>query len=278
MNLEAIVLDIDGTLINSDHVISKKTKEILLKAQDQGVTLVLASGRPTPGMIELAKELELHNHHGLIISYNGASIVDIQDDKVIYERTLEVNDAKRILNHLKKFDIVPIVEQGGYLCVNNAFVEHFDIDGTDGNIVNHEKQVANFLVKEVHDLEEFIYENPKKVLVGGAPHVLQEIHEEMRAPFEDEFSIMFSAPHYFEYIPQDTNKGVALKEVLSMLNINKDNTIAFGDGNNDEDLIKFAGTGVAMGNAVDSLKAVADLVTKTNDEDGIYEILKNYIK
>lgn len=278
MNLEAIVLDIDGTLITSDHVISPKTKEILLKAQEQGITVVLASGRPTPGMVDLAKQLDLHNHHGLIISYNGATVVDIQEDKVLYDRKLELQDAKDILEHLKKFDVVPLVEQGRYLCVNTAFVEPFDIDGRFGSIIEHEKTIADILIKEVGDLANYIHEAPRKILVGGAPDLLQEIHEEMRAPFEDELSVMFSAAHYFEFMSQGTNKGVALNEVLKILNIKKENTIAFGDGNNDEDLIKFAGTGVAMGNAVDSLKAVADIITSTNDEDGIYEVLKNYIK
>lgn len=103
MAIKVIIMDIDGTLVNDEKVITPLTKETLLKAQDKGVRLVLASGRPTSGLLKLAEELDMKNHHGLFVCFNGSKVVDCQSHETLYNHAISVEDSKAVLEHLKNF-------------------------------------------------------------------------------------------------------------------------------------------------------------------------------
>lgn len=103
MAIKVIIMDIDGTLVNDEKVITPLTKETLLKAQDKGVRLVLASGRPTSGLLKLAEELDMENHHGLFVCFNGSKVVDCQSHETLYNHAISVEDSKAVLEHLKNF-------------------------------------------------------------------------------------------------------------------------------------------------------------------------------
>ena len=102
MAIKVIIMDIDGTLVNDEKVITPLTKETLLKAQDKGVRLVLASGRPTSGLLKLAEELDMENHHGLFVCFNGSKVVDCQSHETLYNHAISVEDSKAVLEHLKQ--------------------------------------------------------------------------------------------------------------------------------------------------------------------------------
>ena len=108
-----------------------------------------------------------------------------------------------------------------------------------------------------------------KLLTAGDPTYLQAHHEEMYAPFKQTLSGMFTADWYFEYTAPGIDKARALEGALPKLGIDASEVVSFGDGQNDKSMIEWAGTGVAMGNAVDEVKAVAQMVTANNNEDGI---------
>ena len=108
-----------------------------------------------------------------------------------------------------------------------------------------------------------------KLLTAGDPAYLQAHHEEMYAPFTQTLSGMFTADWYFEYTAPGIDKARALEGALPKLGIDASEVVSFGDGQNDKSMIEWAGTGVAMGNAVDEVKAVAQMVTANNNEDGI---------
>ena len=105
MAIKVIIMDIDGTLVNDEKVITPLTKETLLKAQDKGVRLVLASGRPTSGLLKLAEELDMENHHGLFVCFNGSKVVDCQSHETLYNHAISVEDSKAVLEHLKNFSV-----------------------------------------------------------------------------------------------------------------------------------------------------------------------------
>src|SRR5690554_1545740 len=115
MELKAIVLDIDGTLLNDQKMISNQTKNKLIEAQKKGIKVILASGRPTQGMMPLVSELELDTYGGYLVSYNGSSVYDAQNKEVVFEQAIPVELAKDILNHLSTFDVVPMVDQGEHM-------------------------------------------------------------------------------------------------------------------------------------------------------------------
>ena len=129
MAIKVIIMDIDGTLVNDEKVITPLTKETLLKAQDKGVRLVLASGRPTSGLLKLAEELDMENHHGLFVCFNGSKVVDCQSHETLYNHAISVEDSKAILEHLKNFKARPMFDKDEYMYVNInssvAFLAHW---------------------------------------------------------------------------------------------------------------------------------------------------------
>lgn len=272
--IRLIAMDIDGTLLNSDRVLTEKTKKVLLEAQNKGIQLILASGRPVKGMQDLARELEMDKHHGLMVCYNGSQIRDAQTNEVLYNRPLTLEHAKKVLEHVKKFQVYPMVDSGEYMLVNDVYdaVLH---ELNDRNIVEYEAREGSFLLKEMKDLAEIDFE-PNKISTAGEPSYLKEHEEEMRKPFEETLSCMFTDPFYFEYTEKNIDKGTAIEKIYEIFHCSKENLIAFGDAPNDISMLKKAGIGVAMENAAEAVKEAADFVTLSNNEDGIVYALKKY--
>lgn len=281
-NINTIVLDIDGTILNSDRKISEKTKNALIKVQEMGIKVVLASGRPTASMMWIAKELQLDKHHGLLVSFNGACVVDVESQKILYSQPIDQAVGKTLLNHLKDFDVRPMVYDGNYMFVNNVYDGQIEIGDvfkngeTTINIIEYESRNGNYLLCEVEDLEEFIDFPLYKVLIAGDKDYLKATYKEIEAPLKDKLNCVFSAPFYFEFTDKNIDKANTLKTVLEPMGYKQENTIAFGDGHNDLSMIKYAGVGVAMANAEQAVLDGADEITLSNDEDGIYHTLSKY--
>ena len=277
MGIKAIILDIDGTLLNGEKTISERTKASLISAQEKGVKLILASGRPTSGMLKFVDMLEMKKHHGLLVSYNGAKVVDCQTNKVLFDEAMSVEEGKAVLEHLKKFEIIPMIDKDDYMYVNNVFNNEIVWRGQSINIIEYESRGGNYKLCEKEDLADFLDYRINKILTAGDPTYLTENYKDIMAPFIDTLSCMFTADFYFEFTAKGIDKAKALDFVLSAMGIAREDTIAFGDGHNDISMIEYAGIGVAMQNAVDELKQVADKVTLSNDEDGIAHILDDLI-
>lgn len=265
---KVIILDVDGTLLNSKREISLQTKEALLKAQREGCLLVIASGRPTPALYELVKELEMDKHHGFVVSYNGGRVSDATTNEILFNQSLSVEEGKAILNHMKKFDVIPMIDKEDYMYVNDVYNCMIDYNG-GMNIIDYEARAANYKLCEKEDLEAFLDYEINKVLTAANPSYLQEHYQEMMEPFKDTLNCMFTAPFYFEFTAKGIDKANALEKVLIPLGYKRENMIAFGDAQNDASMISFVKMGIAMGNATQELKDIAQMVTLSNDEDGI---------
>ncbi|MEY8291317.1 Cof-type HAD-IIB family hydrolase [Carnobacteriaceae bacterium 52-44] len=277
MDLKVIVMDIDGTLLNGEKIISTRTKDKLIEAQKKGIKVVLASGRPTQGMLPLAEELEMDKYEGFLVSYNGSQVYDVKTKEILFNQAIPADLANDILKHLADFNVVPMVDHGEYMYVNNAFFDiDYEVPAGHFNIVHYEVRGGNFKVSEVDDFSTVIKEPVNKILVAGNPDYLEKHHEAMRAPFRDSTTAAFSAPFYFEYTDQGIDKAKALSEVFPDMGITPENMISFGDGQNDRSIIEYAGIGVAMSNAVPEILDLADEVTTSNDEDGIADFLDKF--
>lgn len=269
MAVKAIALDIDGTLTNDEKIITPRTKEALLAAQRAGVTIALASGRPTQGLHALAAELELERHHGLLVSFNGAHVTDATTGDVLFDQPMDVSVARELLDHLRQFDVIPWITEGEYLYVEDAYRCEIFHKGTPKNIVKYERDACDLKIHEVRDLAEVLDRPQDKLLTAGTDTYLQEHWEEMYAPFRDRLAGMFTADFYFEFMAPGIDKSRALAGALPKLGIDASEVVAFGDGQNDAGMIRWAGCGVAMGNAIAETKEAADMVTASNNEDGI---------
>ncbi|WP_286907054.1 Cof-type HAD-IIB family hydrolase [Clostridium sp. UBA1652] len=277
-DIKVIIMDVDGTLTNSEKKISEKTKNALIKAQEAGVILILASGRPTSGLIDYAKELKMDEHHGLLVSFNGSKVVDCQSNKVLFNETMSVEKGQAVLEHMKKFDIKPMIDKDEYLFVNDVYNCYVEYKGRPFNVIQYESRGGKFKLCEKDDLAAFADYPLNKILTAGDPEYLKANYEEMMEPFKDTLSCMFTGPFYFEFTAKGIDKAKALDSVLIPMGYKKEEMIAFGDGHNDASMVKYAGIGVAMANAVDDLKEIADEVTLSNEEDGIAYTLKEYLK
>ncbi len=276
--IKLILMDVDGTLTNAKKEITPKTKEVLMKAQENGIRLVLASGRITSGLTGYATELEMDKYHGLFICYNGGRVVDYETGEILFNQTMKIEDSKAVLEHLKKFDRVrPVIDKDGYMYVNDVYDCWINYNGGPFNVFQYESRGNNCLLCEQKDLASFADFELNKILTTADPEYLQEHYQEMMEPFKDKLNCMFTGPFYFEFTDKGIDKAKALDTVLPKLGLNKENCIAFGDGQNDASLLEYCGIGVAMANAVDSLKEIADEVTLSNEEDGIAVSLLKHI-
>ena len=202
------------------------------------------------------------------------SIDECKSEKNLFNIDLSVEESKAVLRHLKQFERVrPMINIGDYMIVEDVYDCMIHLNGKEVNIMQYESRGNHFLLKEVKDLSEFIDVGIHKILTFSDPEYLQEHYQAMMEPFKDSLSCMFTAPFYFEFMPQGIDKSAALDEVFKNGPYHREDMIAFGDSHNDLSMLKYAGTGIAMGNAVEEVKAIADEVTGTNDEDGIADAL-----
>ncbi|MBC1497424.1 HAD family phosphatase [Listeria welshimeri] len=278
MTTQAIILDIDGTLLNDDKKISPETKKALITAQQNGVKLILASGRPTTGMHLYAEQLEMEKYHGLLVSYNGAKVVDCQTKEELFNQTLTIAEGKAVLEHMKQFEVKVMIDKDDYMYVNNVYDCYITYKGEEINIIQYESRGGNFKLCEKEDLAAFLDCRINKILTAGDPDYMQKNYQAMMAPFKNTLNCVFTADFYFEFTAKNIDKAKALDTVLTPMGIHAENIIAFGDGHNDITMVKYAGTGIAMDNAVPELKAVANSITLSNNKDGIAHVLNNFIK
>lgn len=277
MSIKVIIMDVDGTLLNSQKKLTPKTKEALIKAQRNGAKVILASGRPTSGLMDLGKELEMDKHNGLFVSFNGSKVLDCETMNVLFNEPMTVEQGKAVLEHMKKFNVRPMIDKGEYMYVNDVYDCDIKSKGQTINIIKYESRGGKFLLCEHNDLSAFVDYPLNKILTAGDDDYLQDNYKEMMEPFKDTLHCVFTAPFYFEFTAEGIDKAKALDTVLKPMGYKQEDMIAFGDGHNDISMVEYAGTGVAMSNAVQELKDIAQHITLSNDEDGIAEALYKYM-
>lgn len=275
--IQAILLDLDGTLLNDQKMISPKTKETLLSLQANGVKVVLASGRPKRGIEPFAKELKLAQYGGLIVSSNGACVTDATTGETLFEQAIDRDVARAILDHLTGFDVIPMLNDETYMYVNDVFSGMLELNGEPFNIIEYESRGGRFQLREEPRLADAIAFPVYKILVAGQPDYLQANADAMSQPFNQQVTGMFTANMYYEFTDYGIDKARALDHVFQQVGIARDQTIAFGDGHNDRSMLEYAGISVAMDNAVDAIKAIATDVTRSNNEEGIAHHLARYL-
>lgn len=267
MKYKIIVLDLDGTLTNNKKEITPHTLEVLIRAQEQGIKVVLASGRPTYGIVPLAEKLQLSKYEGYILAYNGGEIIDWKTGELMY---------KNLLDH----DVLPYL----YKCAkdNNFAIVTYDgeyvlTEHPDDEYVLKEAILNVMKIKKVENFLEAVKHPIAKCLIVGEPTRLAELEKEMYEHLKDRMGVFRSEPYFLELVPKGIDKAQSLAVLLKELGMTKDEMIAIGDGFNDLSMIKFAGMGVAMGNAQQIVKDNADFITLTNEEDGAAYAIEKFI-
>lgn len=271
-----VVMDMDGTLLNSRKEITPETAAALRRLQDRGTRLVLASGRPERGLMRFARQLDMKRHGGILISSNGA-LARTLDGRTLYSNALTRENTRKVLKHLKQFDVIPMIADGDSMLVENVYNCMIELDGRPWNVVEYEARSNGFLLREVRDLSEAGL-TPEKILTAGTPAYLRQVSEKMRAPFCDSLDSMFTGPFYYEFTASGSNKGTALKAVMEACGVSSLQTAVFGDAENDLPMFAHAAITVAMGNATEPVRNQARYITASNDEDGIVRTVESWEK
>lgn len=267
MSEKVLVLDIDGTLTNSDKEITLATKQGLRNIMERGHKVILASGRPTPGMRRYEEELELRKYGGYLLSFNGGRIVECRTGEIIYQRILPSAIIPELYDFAK--------ENGcGLLSYEtDCIISAFEPD----EYVELESRINGLEVKVVENFKEYVNFDVNKCLLTAPVDRAPALEKELQKKYQDTLSIYRSEPFFIEVMPQNVDKAASLDRMLEAIGLTKDDAISCGDGFNDISMIKYAGVGVAMGNAQPAVKEAADYITATNDEDGLVEVIDKFI-
>jgi Cof subfamily protein (haloacid dehalogenase superfamily) len=262
----AIALDLDGTLTNHEKVVTPKTREALLQAASQGAVIILASGRPTYGIEPVAECLELQKRGGYILSYNGGNIVNAKTGEKLFSQFLPDEVIPELYAYAKEHGHALL----GY--AGNEIITEMP----DDQYVKEESRINKMNIRKVDNLFEFLEPHPTKLLMTGDPTLMLKAEEELVEKLGDRMDIFRSAPFFLELVPKGIDKAKSLTRLLTKINLTPADLIAFGDGYNDLSMLKLAGMGVAMENAAPEVRAEADYVTLSNEEDGVAAALTHF--
>ncbi|MDC3417223.1 Cof-type HAD-IIB family hydrolase [Aquibacillus salsiterrae] len=268
MKKHLIALDLDGTLLTDDKIISEKTKQIIMKAKQEGHLVVIATGRPHHASIEYYDQLELDTP---MVNFNGALIHHPKDRKwEVLHSPLPNRTAKKIIQTCYE------------LGVDNIMAEVSDdiyLDRYDQEIIDIFFPKTSELKITIGSIKNELTDDPTSLLI----YPKDEHIDDLRQHLDDNHASVIEHRKWgtpwkvIEIVRKGMNKAVGLQRIASYYNIDQKHIIAFGDEDNDLEMIDYAGVGVAMNNAIPKLKDMADHVTKSNQEDGIGRFLNDYL-
>ena len=262
-----LVLDIDGTLVNSKKEITEETLKHLIKIQEEGHIVALASGRPYPGMMAYAKELKLDKYGGYALSFNGGRIIECTTGKSVFEKAIPNKFASVIYKYAKEHGI-------GMVTYEDTTV----ISGTEiDEYMEYEARLNTMVLRQVEDFIGYVKFDMVKCLLTAPPEVAESHEMALRELLAPELNVFRSEPYFIEITANGVDKAESLDGLLKQIGISRENSICCGDGFNDLTMVKYAGVGVAMDNAQQIVKDNADYITASCDEDGIVEVIKKFI-
>ena len=264
---KAIFIDIDGTLIKADHSMSEVTIKTVKELIARNILVVLVSARPLHGIFSISSQVGLQD--APIVSLNGSYIT--KGTEVLFESSIDIQTTEKLNTLLSGYPNTIIYYQG---------MQWFT-DDQNADTVHEQKitEVPLIIQPFSKTLKSWENENkgPDKILVIADPPTVKQIQDRSRNLYSGQLNIYPSKPTYLEFMNLAASKTNAIKFIINDYQINPEEIIAIGDNFNDEEMISFAGTGIAMGNAPDEVKAVADYVTDTNENDGVAKALAKYL-
>lgn len=266
-DIKMLVLDIDGTLTNSQKEITPETKRAIKNIQERGHKVMLASGRPTPGMKRYAEELELEKYGGYLLSFNGGRIINCRTGEIVFQKMFPQTLIPKLYHFAKENDCGILTYIGERIISGTRMDKYIEI----------ESRINGMPVQEVDNFLDFVDFDVNKLLMTADGERAEKYVEILNEKYGDRISVYRSEPFFIELMPQGVDKASSIDRMLSTVGMTRENIICCGDGYNDVTMIEYAGVGVAMANAQEKVKEKADYITKSNDEDGIVQVIDEFI-
>ncbi len=261
-----VVLDIDGTLLNSKKEITDKTKDAIKKAGEMGVKFIIASGRTPYGVMPIAEQINLKDIGGYILSYNGGCCINCETGKPLYENFIANEHLKDIYDFATEKNIPMLTYKDDVMYTPNDNTKYLELEAGLNNLT---------IKKSENLIEQFTYDFPKVILTDDGD-ILENYVDEAIKRFPH-LEVFRSEPFFLEICPKGVHKATGIEKVIEILGVKREEVIAIGDGFNDLSMIQYAGLGVAMDNGQQAVKDASNYITASNDEDGVCQVIEKFI-
>lgn len=266
--VKLVAIDMDGTLLTPSHKLTPRVKQAIASARAQGVTVVLASGRPVSGLAPFLHELGIESDQDYCIACNGALVQNIGSGERVVEFPLSFDDflfcekvARDLGIHFQALD-------GQRMYTPNQDISLYTV--ADSHLSH-----VPLSYRRVEDMDpsmQFI-----KLMMIDEPAVLDAAIQRLPNELTERFAVLKSAPFFLEVFDHRAGKGASLQRLAAHLGVDRANVMALGDQENDLTMLAFAATSVAMGNAIPAVKQVARFETATNAEDGVALAIERFV-
>ena len=271
MNYKLIATDMDGTLLDEEHGITKENVEAIIKVQkEKDVKFVLASGRPSYAMLEYAKELQMDKYESYVLAFNGGELIDMKTNEVIFHEGLDKKDIENIYNASKKINIPMILYVGDTI---------YGTEPTDE--VMYEVDQCKMKFEKFDSLEDLVkkgIDKTTKCMLISNPEEILRAEKTMNEIHGNDYFIATSKPIFLEIANKNVNKGKTLKKLGEIENIKPEEMIAVGDSANDKPLLEFVGMPVAVENAIPEIKEIAKFISTSNVEHGLKTTIEEFFE
>ncbi len=265
--IQLLAIDLDDTLLTEELTISKENQRALRAAEDAGVKVLLASGRTLFSMRSYSRDLGLWEREGYLIANNGATVVGTRKGETLLQKPIEPAVGLDVWEIIRKYGLtMQYYGDGEIFCSAPSPYTEEDCRLT-GQVWHQVTPFATAL------------STPRvKFVVPGDPALLPKVETELKKHIGEKANIFTSKPYFLEILRRDADKGTALKFVAEELSIPRHQVMAIGDSMNDYGMIKWAGTGVAVANAVEAVQKIADsITTKDHQHNAVAEAIDNFI-
>ena len=264
--ISLVALDMDGTTLNSQNVISERNKRAIAVAREGGLNLAIATGRMYTASLHLIKATGID---GTSVFYNGGVLWNPKTDKIVYEKRLGYDLSLEVFEFLLGLGVYTQIYDD-----KNFFVK----DRSDQNAMWYESVAKHTGIELGEKFEGYRCNANKYLAMFSTREELQVAFDKVTAHFGEKVYVTTTADTFLEVMHPDVNKGVGLKMLAGSYSVPREETLAIGDGGYDIPMIEWAGVGIAVANATENVKQAANIVAPSNDEDAVAEVLETVLE
>ena len=262
--IKMVALDLDNTLLNSNKEISQRNEHVLKQLHQEGIKVVLCTGRPINAIWPYIEQLGLTDSDDYTVTFNGGLVINNESREHLFELGMKKSDLLPLFSYVKRKKIPLNVLD---------FERVYELNDYPGSIYRTVLKNIEFQSLPMSDVPEKPY---SKAVMAITPEKLSTIIGELPADLKAQYHAVQSQPMIMEFLPKKLNKAVGLKALLDHFGDDFSNLMTFGDADNDLEMIEAAAQGIVMENGLPNVKAVATAITDTNDNDGVAKYCERY--
>jgi len=258
-----VAVDLDDSLLDDNLTISLENRQAVYRAINQGIIVTVATGRMFKSALPYVEQLGIDVP---VITYQGALVINALSRDVLLHYPVPLDISKEVISESKQNNIhlQVYVDDEYYFERQNKYSDfYFKVSGIEG--------------KAVGPLEDFLVCQPTKLLMIDEPENILKWMGYYRKKYGGRLQVAVSKANYLEFTSIEATKGNAVRYLADMYGIKREEVIAIGDSFNDIPMLTYAGLGVAMGNAPESVKSHADYITYSNNDNGVAHVLEKFV-